>query len=55
MYGKNIKGTADGFLDNQLKPGNFASAAASVGYPCQVKSPQFKKRHNFEIMMWHPD
>jgi len=31
------QGTADGFLDNQLKPGNFASAAASVGYPCQVR------------------
>ena len=47
MYGKNIKGTADGFLDNQLKPGNFASAAASVGYPCQVKSAQFQEKAQF--------
>lgn len=31
------QGTADGFLRTQLKPENFASAAASVGYPCTVR------------------
>jgi len=31
------QGTADGFLTNQLKPEVFASAAASVNYPCQVR------------------
>jgi len=31
------QGTADGFLNNQLKPENFAAAAAKVGYPCQVR------------------
>ena len=32
-----FQGTADGFLSTQLKPENFAAAAASVGYPCQVR------------------
>ena len=31
------QGTADGFLNNQLKPENFAKAAAEAGYPCQVR------------------
>ena len=31
------QGTADGFLNNQLKPDNFAAAAAKAGYPCQVR------------------
>jgi len=31
------QGTADGFLHNQLKPENFASAAAAAGYPCQLR------------------
>jgi len=31
------QGTADGFLRNQLKPENFAAAAAEAGYPCQVR------------------
>ena len=31
------QGTADGFLYNQLKPDNFAAAAAEAGYPCQVR------------------
>merc|ERR1711937_554306 len=31
------QGTADGFLTNQLKPEVFASAAASVNYPCQLR------------------
>jgi len=31
------QGTADGFLNNQLKPQNFAAAAAGVGYPCQLR------------------
>jgi len=31
------QGTADGFLTNQLKPEVFASAAASVNYPCEVR------------------
>ena len=31
------QGTADGFLNNQLKPENFASAAAAAGYPCQLR------------------
>ena len=31
------QGTNDGFLHNQLKPENFAAAAAEAGYPCQVR------------------
>jgi len=31
------QGSADGFLNSQLKPENFAAAAASVNYPCQVR------------------
>ena len=31
------QGTADGFLQNQLKPENFAAAAAKAGYPCSVR------------------
>jgi len=31
------QGTADGFLDSQLKPENFSAAAAEAGYPCQVR------------------
>jgi len=31
------QGTADGFLENQLKPKNFAAAAAGNGYPVQVR------------------
>ena len=31
------QGTADGFLYNQLKPDNFAAAAADAGYPCHVR------------------
>merc|ERR1712002_804924 len=31
------QGTADGFLDNQLKPKNFAAAADKAGYPCQLR------------------
>ena len=31
------QGTADGFLQNQLKPENFAAAAAKAGYPCSLR------------------
>jgi len=31
------QGTADGFLDTQLRPNVFSSAAAAVNYPCQVR------------------
>merc|ERR1711963_1181774 len=31
------QGTADGFLDSQLKPKNFSAAAAEAGYPVQVR------------------
>merc|ERR1719412_2480065 len=31
------QGTADGFLRNQLKPENFAAAAAGNGYPVQLR------------------
>lgn len=31
------QGTADGFLATQLKPENFTAAAASVGYPFQLR------------------
>jgi hypothetical protein len=34
-----MQGTADGFLHSQLKPENFAAAAAAAGYPCQVTLP----------------
>jgi S-formylglutathione hydrolase FrmB len=30
------QGTADGFLDSQLKPKNFALAAANAGYNVEV-------------------
>ena len=31
------QGTADGFLQSQLKPENFAAAAAKAGYPCSLR------------------
>jgi len=31
------QGTADGFLNNQLKPQNFAAAADGAGYPCMLR------------------
>ena len=31
------QGTADGFLNTQLKPGNFSAACGEVGYPVQVR------------------
>jgi len=31
------QGTADGFLGKQLQPEVFAAAAASAGYPCQLR------------------
>merc|ERR1739844_680520 len=31
------QGTADGFLNNQLKPGNFSAACGEAGYPVQVR------------------
>lgn len=31
------QGTADGFLESQLKPENFAAAAASKGYPINLR------------------
>ena len=37
-----FQGCADGFLQSQLKPENFAAAAASVNYPCTVRmQPQY--------------
>ena len=31
------QGTADGFLQSQLKPENLAAAAGKAGYPCSVR------------------
>ena len=31
------QGTADGFLDSQLKPKTFALAAAKSGYPVELR------------------
>ena len=42
------QGTADNFLTNQLKPENFAAAAAGNGYPVTVRmQPLFDHSYYF--------
>jgi len=42
------QGTADLFLNNQLKPGNFAAACGEAGYPVQVRmQPSYDHSYYF--------
>ena len=41
------QGTADGFLDSQLKPKNFSMAAAKAGYNVEVAKQKFVSNFTF--------
>jgi len=42
------QGTADGFMNTQLKPGNFSAACGEAGYPVQVRlQPMYDHSYYF--------